>query len=130
MSDASNVKQDELQLFFDEVNTAIQQLQKLVTDSTLFLTSYDLRTSQQVCACTVYSKCSTLISKTYGRSPMLHCTNIIGWLVVSMAMVTHVISGMCSSTSIKCTCRSEAIIFALLILLLLMKPLYECTSLV
>ncbi|XP_065908728.1 tubulin-specific chaperone C-like isoform X2 [Dysidea avara] len=46
LSNSSNVKQEELQLFFDEVNVAIQQLQKLVTDSTMFLTSYDLRTSQ------------------------------------------------------------------------------------
>ena len=51
LSNSSNVKQEELQLFFDEVNVAIQQLQKLVTDSTMFLTSYDLRTSQHVRTC-------------------------------------------------------------------------------
>jgi len=54
LSNASNVKQEELQLFLDKVNTAIQQLQKLVTDSTMFLTPYDLRTSQQVRTFTVY----------------------------------------------------------------------------
>ena len=51
LSNSSNVKQEELQLFFDEVNVVIQQLQKLVTDSTMFLTSYDLRTSQHVRTC-------------------------------------------------------------------------------
>jgi len=54
LSNASNIKQEELQLYLDKVSTAIQQLQKLVTDSTMFLTPYDLRTSQQVCIFTVY----------------------------------------------------------------------------
>lgn len=80
LSNASNVKQDELQLFFDEVNTAIQQLQKLVTDSTLFLTSYDLRTSQHVCACTVYSKCSTLAKHTVEVLCYTVPTLLVGWL--------------------------------------------------
>ena len=47
LSGLSDVKED-LNLAFDELNMAIQKLQKFVSDSVLFLPSYNLQSSQQV----------------------------------------------------------------------------------
>lgn len=46
LSGLSDVKED-LNLAFDELNMAIQKLQKFVSDSVLFLPSYNLQSSQQ-----------------------------------------------------------------------------------
>lgn len=48
LSDLGDVKEESLNSAFDELNTAIQKLQKLVSDSVLFLPSYNLQSSQQV----------------------------------------------------------------------------------
>ena len=48
LSDLGDVKEENLNSAFDELNTAIQKLQKLVSDSVLFLPSYNLQSSQQV----------------------------------------------------------------------------------
>lgn len=47
ISDLGDVKEENLNSAFDELNTAIQKLQKLVSDSVLFLPSYNLQSSQQ-----------------------------------------------------------------------------------
>ena len=48
LSDLSGIKEEGLNVAFDELSTAIQKLQKFVSDSVLFLPSYNLQTSQQV----------------------------------------------------------------------------------
>ena len=48
LSDLNDVKEEDLNLAFDELNMSIQKLQKFVSDSVLFLPSYNLQSSQQV----------------------------------------------------------------------------------
>lgn len=48
LSGLDDVKEEHLNLAFDELNAEIQKLQKLVSDSVLFLPSYNLQSSQQV----------------------------------------------------------------------------------
>ena len=45
---AEDVAQCELKKHFDTIASEVQSLQKFVSDSTLFLTAYDIRNSQQV----------------------------------------------------------------------------------
>ena len=48
LSGAEDVPQEQLPAHFDSLSTQCHALQKFLSDSTLFLTSYELRTSQQV----------------------------------------------------------------------------------
>ena len=48
LSDLNDVKEEDLNLAFDELNMSIQKLQKFVSDSVLFLPSYNVQSSQQV----------------------------------------------------------------------------------
>ena len=48
LSGLGDVKEEHLNVAFDELNAEIQKLQKLVSDSVLFLPSYNLQSSQQV----------------------------------------------------------------------------------
>ena len=48
ISGLGDIKEEELNSAFDELNTEIQKLQKLVSDSVMFLPSYNLQSSQQV----------------------------------------------------------------------------------
>ena len=48
LDSAGGLPKDELTAHFDRISAELQTLQKFVSDSTLFLTSYDLRSSQQV----------------------------------------------------------------------------------
>lgn len=45
---AEDVPQEQLPTHFDSISTQCHALQKFLSDSTLYLTSYELRTSQQV----------------------------------------------------------------------------------
>lgn len=45
---ASTLPKDQLMPHFDNISTEVQALQKFVSDSTSFLTAYDLQSSQQV----------------------------------------------------------------------------------
>ena len=45
---AEDVPQEQLPTHFDSLSTQCHALQKFLSDSTLYLTSYELRTSQQV----------------------------------------------------------------------------------
>ena len=51
LSCLGDVKEKDLNLAFNELDAEIQKLQKLVTDSVLFLPSYNLQSSQQVHIC-------------------------------------------------------------------------------
>ena len=48
LESASDIPKDKLIAHFDHVSSELQTLQKFVSDSTLFLASYDLRSSQLV----------------------------------------------------------------------------------
>lgn len=48
LDSAGGLPKDELTAHFDRISAELQILKKFVSDSTLFLTSYDLRNSQQV----------------------------------------------------------------------------------
>ena len=51
LSGATEVPRDQLQQHFHQIACDVQALQKYLTDSTLFLTAYEVRTSQQVTHC-------------------------------------------------------------------------------
>ena len=48
LSSAAEIPRDQVQQRFHEIANEVQALQKYLTDSTLFLTAYDVRTSQEV----------------------------------------------------------------------------------
>ena len=57
LSVAGGVGKDGLGKHFDSISSSCQELQKLISDSTVFLTPYDIRTSQQVCVCVCVCVC-------------------------------------------------------------------------
>ena len=49
LDSTSRISSDNLKDHFDNMTCSVQSLQKFLSDSALFLPSYSIRTSQQVC---------------------------------------------------------------------------------
>lgn len=90
---ASDLSKDQLTAHFNQISGELQTLQKFVSDSTLFLTSFDLRNSQQVRT----HSCNSLILLLLGTSsPYYTCSTLrgctTGWPVAfwEPLMLTHI----------------------------------------
>ena len=53
LESAGSLPKDQLTAHFDHVSEELQSLKKFVSDSSVFLTSFDLKSSQRVCTCMV-----------------------------------------------------------------------------
>ena len=78
--------QCDLKKNFENIASEVHSLQKFVSDSTLFLTPYDIRNSQQVCL-VIGSRFFLMISFMYFCCVSLHGSSLpcVGYLLVSLA---------------------------------------------
>ena len=53
LEEADNLSKDEIPPHFEKISSECQTLQKLVSDSIVFLSGYDKRTSQEVKLCVI-----------------------------------------------------------------------------